>query len=85
MGKTPELRNPSALDYIDLYGLDLYPSSLKPSGRLLERIAGAFQFKADDADFIAHLGLTDVGDQIELGGEFPNHRAGDEPGRVHQP
>ena len=67
MEKTPELRNPSALDYIDLYGLDLYPSSLKPSGRLLERIPCPFQFKADDADFIAHLGLADIGDQIIFG------------------
>ena len=48
-------------------------------------VARAVQFETDNADFVGHVGLADVGDDLELATDFPHERLLDELGREHQP
>ena len=74
-----------AADHVDLHRLDFHAFALKPLGGFLEGGPWPFELEADNADFVAHFGLTDVSLKLEAGDQFPNDWGGDVLGRVHQP
>ena len=74
-----------ALDYVDFDGFNVHAIFFQPFDRGFHFVAGAIQFKADDADFISNTGLANVRDDFELVADFPDKRLFNEPGRVHEP
>ena len=79
---SPEI---STGNHADFHRLDVHAMFLQPFDRGLYLVACAVQFEADDADFVGHVGLADVRDDLELVADLPNERLLDELGREHQP
>src|SRR5688572_2927038 len=75
----------SAFDDVDFDGLDFDADFFEPLDGFFDVFAFAFEFETDDADFVGDAGLAHVGDDGEFLGELPDHRVGDELGRIHEP
>src|SRR5689334_22925409 len=75
----------SALDRIDLDRLDLHSKLLEPDDGALDLLALTVERERDDADFIGHAGLADIGHDFEFLAKLPEHRLGDEAGGEHEP
>ena len=65
-----------AADQVDLHRLDFDAFAFEPLGGFRGR-AYSFELEADNADFVAHFGLTNVSLKFKPGDQFPNDRGGD--------
>src|SRR5215469_880002 len=63
-----------ARDDADFHGLDVHAVFLQPGNRAIHLGPLAVQFQADDADFVSHRGLADIGGHLELVTYFPDER-----------
>src|SRR6266480_7971841 len=70
----------STLDHVDFDRLDFDSVTFQPLDGGFDLAARTFEFEADDADFIGHTGLPNVGDDFELAAQFPDHGTGDQLG-----
>ncbi len=76
---------PSTSNDVYFNRLDADPLFFHPLDRSFDLLTRTCQFKANDADFFSHTGLSHVGNDLEFLTQVVNDGVGDQFRGIHEP